>query len=131
MLIPDAVHREVVYNTKDHGQSEAISKCDFIQVHSILSEQFVFSRQIDKGEAEAIILAIALNANYLLLDDKRAQKEAIPNGINLISTFSVVLKAAQKGYISDIDSVITELQQKNIFLNRELSLAAKSFLDLN
>ena len=33
VLTPEAVHHEVVHNTKDAQQSEAISRCDFIQVH--------------------------------------------------------------------------------------------------
>lgn len=131
VLIPDAVHQEVVFNTKDPQQSEAISHCDFIQVYMIPDQQFEFSHRIDQGEAEAIILAATLNADYLLLDDKRAQKEAKLYEIDFIPTFAVILKAAQKGIISDFESVITELQQKNIFLSRELNLAARTFLGLN
>ena len=131
VLIPNAVHQEVVYNTKDPQQSEAISCCDFIQVHAIPDQQFEFSHRIDRGEAEAIILASILNPDYLLLDDKRAQKEAKLHGIDFIPTFAVILKASQKGIISDFESVITDLQQKNIYLSRELNLAARSFLDLN
>lgn len=64
-------------------------------------------------------------------DDKRAQKEARLQGITFIPTFAVLLKAAQKGIISDFDAVLAELALKNIFLSRDLNLAAKSFLDLN
>lgn len=131
IMIPDAVHQEVIYNTKDLQQSEAISRCDFIQVHSIPDQQLTFSHRIDRGEAEALMLASSLKADYLLLDDKRAQKEAQLQGIDFIPTFAVILKATQKGFISDFDSVISELQQKNIFLNQELNLPARSFLDLN
>ena len=131
VLIPNAVHQESVYNTKDTLQSEAISRCDFIQVHPIPEQQFEFNHRIDQGEAEAILLAATLKADYLLLDDKRAQKEAKIHHINFIPTFALLLKATQKGIISDFDAVLVELQQKNIFLSRELSLAAQSFLDLN
>jgi len=131
VLIPEAVHHEVVHNTKDAQQSEAISRCDFIQVHPIPDQQLEFSHRIDRGEAEAIMLAATLKADYLLLDDKRAQKEAKIHNIKFIPTFAVLLKATQKGIISDFEAVLAELQQKNIFLSRELSLAAQSFLDLN
>jgi len=130
-LIPEAVHHEVVHNTKDTHQSEAISRCDFIQVHPISGPQFKFSHRIDQGEAEAITLAASIQADYLLLDDKRAQKEAVLHHVDFIPTFALLLKAAQKGIISDFEAVLAELQQKNIFLSRELNLAAQSFLDLN
>lgn len=75
VLIPEAVHHEVIYNTKDTDQSEAISHCDFIQVHPIAGQQFKFSHRIDRGEAEAITLAATIQADYILLDDKQAQKK--------------------------------------------------------
>ena len=129
--IPDAVRQEVVHNTKNPRQSEAISRCGFIQVHSIPVQQFTFSHRIDRGEAEAIILAVTLKADYWLLDGKRAQKEAKLHGIDFIPTFAVLLKAAQKGIISDFEAVLTELEQKNIFLSRELNLAARNFVNIN
>ena len=130
VLIPEAVYQEVVHNTKNLRQSEAIAQCSFIQVHPIPPQLFSFSHKLDRGETEAIILAASLKADYLLLDDKRAHKEAKSQGITFIPTFAVLLKAAQKGIISDFEAVLTELQQKNIFLGRDLNLAAKDFLDL-
>lgn len=131
VLIPEAVYQEVVHNTKNRQQSEAVAHCDFIQVHPLPLQPFALSHKLDRGEIEAIILAASLKADYLLLDDKRAQKEAKVHGITFIPTIAVLLKAAQKGIISDFDAVLTALQQKNIFLSRDLNLAAKDFLDLN
>ncbi|MDZ7293038.1 MAG: DUF3368 domain-containing protein [candidate division KSB1 bacterium] len=131
VLIPEAVYQEVVHNTRNRQQSEAVAHCDFIQVHPIPPQPFSFRHKLDRGEIEAIILASTLKADYLLLDDKRAQKEAKLQGITFIPTFAVLLKAAQKGIISDFEAVLTALQQKNIFLSRDLNLAAKSLLDRN
>lgn len=130
VLVPKAVYHEVVFNAKDHQQSEIISRCDFIKVHPIPHQQFEFSHRIDQGEAEAIVLAVNLKADYLLLDDKRAQKEARMHGVVFIPTFAVLLKAKEKGIISDLVAVLAELQQK-IYLSRQLSVASKNFLDLN
>ncbi len=130
VLIPEAVYQEVVHNTKNRLQSEAIAYSNFIHVHPTPQQAFSFSHKLDRGEIEALILASSLKADYLLLDDKRAQKEAKLQGITFIPTFAVLLKAAQKRIIADFDAVLTELQQKNIFLSRDLDLAAKSFLDL-
>lgn len=130
VLVPEAVYQEIVHNTKNRQQSEAVAQCDFIQVHSIPPQPISFSHKLDRGEVEAIILAASLNVDYLLLDDKRAQKEAKLQGITFIPTFAVLLKAAQKGIISDLEAILTALQQKNIFLSRDLNLAAKDFLAL-
>ncbi len=129
--IPEAVHNEVVHNTKDRQQSEAISQCNFIQIHPVTTQPFSFSHKLDRGESEAIILASSLKADYLLLDDKRAQKEARQQGISYIPTFALLLKAAQKGIIPNFDALLAELERKNIFLNRELNQVAQDFLKLD
>lgn len=128
VLIPEAVYQEVVHNTKNRRQSEAVAQCGFIQVHAIPSQPLSFSHKLDRGEIEAILLASTFKADYLLLDDKRAQTEAELHGITFIPTFAVLLKAAQRGIILDFEAVLTALQQKSIFLNRDLNLAAKDFL---
>jgi predicted nucleic acid-binding protein len=128
--IPEAVHHEVVHNTKDRQQSEAISQCSFIQVYPASTLPVSFSHKLDRGETEAIILASNLKADYLLLDDKRAQKEARQQGISYIPTFALLMKAAQKGIVPNFDALLAELERKNIFLNRELNHVAQDFLNI-
>jgi predicted nucleic acid-binding protein len=129
VLIPEAVYDEVVRNTKDPLQSEAIMRSDFITVQAIPDQPFPLSHKLSTGEIQAIILAATTKADFLLLDDKRAQREARAYGLTVIPTFALLVKATQKGLIADFDSVLNELQQKNIFLSRELNLAARRFLD--
>ncbi|MEK7728420.1 MAG: hypothetical protein AAB354_08395 [candidate division KSB1 bacterium] len=129
VVVPQAVYDEVVHQTKDLEQSATISGCDFIKVHELATSVISFSRKLDRGEQEALALATELHADFLLLDDKRAQKEAALLNIPFIPTFALLVKAAQDGLISDFNSMLTELQQKGIFLSRELSLAAHAFID--
>jgi predicted nucleic acid-binding protein len=129
VFIPEAVHQEVVHNAKDRQQSVTITGCDFISVRPIATPNFAFSHKLDRGEQEAIILASEIPADYLLLDDKRAQKEAKEQKIVFIPTFALLVKAVQKALILDLDTILTTLAKKNIFLNRELNLAVQDFID--
>jgi len=95
----------------------------------VSGEILSFGRKLDRGEQEAITLASSIHSDYLLVDDKRAQKECQLRGITYVSTFAVLLRAAQKGIIDDIEDVISRLEAKRIFLNRDLHLAAKNFVD--
>jgi predicted nucleic acid-binding protein len=117
----------VVHQAKDLRQSAAIAGCDFIRVHSSKGASITFSRKLDRGEQEALALAVTLNADFILLDDKRAQKKAVALHLSFLPTFALLAKAAQKGIVSNLDV----LQQKNIFLSRELSLTARTFVVLS
>jgi predicted nucleic acid-binding protein len=129
IIIPEAVRQEVIHNTKDLQQRKAIASCTFIRTQKLPQEDISFSHKLDRAEAEALFLASTIKANYVLLDDKRAQKEAKLLGINYIPTFALLIKAAQSGIIRDIEMVLSKLQEKHIFLNRDLDLAAKEFLN--
>ncbi len=129
VFIPEAVHHEVVHNAKDRQQSVTITGSDFISVRPIATTNFAFTHKLDRGEQEAIILTSEVQADYLLLDDKRAQKEAKEQKIVFIPTFAILVKAVQKGFIPDLDAILAKLGQKNIFLNRELNLAVHDFLE--
>lgn len=50
------------------------------------------NQRIGKGESEAIVLAIELEADYVILDDFVARKEAIKLGLNVKGTLGIIRK---------------------------------------
>jgi predicted nucleic acid-binding protein len=65
-------------------------------------------------------LAQPLNADLLILDDKRAQKEADLLTIPYVSSFALLVKTHQKGFVSDLQQALDQLEEQQIFLNKEL-----------
>ncbi len=61
------------------------------------------------GEAETIILAIEMNADYVIIDDNIGYKIARNSGLNVIRTLSVLLKAKDKGIIKEIKPLLDEM----------------------
>ncbi len=78
---------------------------------------------IDIGETEAIILYKELNANYLLIDDKRARQTAESMDIKCIGTLAVLYKAKQKRIIKELLPVFLQLLEMKRFYS-------KSYLNL-
>jgi len=124
------VHDELILNTKDPKQREVISKCAFISIRKAPKKIPSFGHKIDRGEAEAIALASALKADFLLVDDRRAQRAARLLNITYISTFAILLKVFQKGFINNFDELIQQLEEQMIFLNRDLKNSIPGFLKL-
>lgn len=75
--------------------------------------------QLDAGETAAISLAIEINADQILLDDKKAVKVAIARGLGVAGTLNVLELAAIKGWI-DLPTVIARLQKTNFRAVAEL-----------
>ncbi|MGD9563175.1 MAG: hypothetical protein AB7F88_13310 [Pyrinomonadaceae bacterium] len=54
---------------------------------------------LGKGETSAIAIAIEVGVDAVLMDDRRAIREAGKNGLNILTTFALLELAAIKGLI--------------------------------
>ena len=100
---------------------EAVLK-ELLQTHSVLPE-FVRVRptegkadvqrlcaELDLGEAEAIVLAKEISADYLLVDESLGRRVAIREGLRVIGLLGVLLEGKDRGYLSSIREVTSELE---------------------
>ena len=67
-----------------------------------------------------MVLCKQMNANYLLIDDKRARKIAQLNGIPIMGSLGVLLFAKQRGLLKSIKPAIVTLQSSDIHFSDKL-----------
>nr|ADO19072.1 hypothetical protein Nfla_3902 [Nostoc flagelliforme str. Sunitezuoqi] len=58
------------------------------------------NQRLGKGESEAIALGIELNADYILLDDSAARREAKRLGLSIKGTLAVIKNINKDGKIN-------------------------------
>jgi uncharacterized protein len=75
---------------------------------------------MDYGESESVILYKELNANFLLIDDKKARDIAENFGIQCIGTIGVLSSAKKKGIINELRPIFRELLLNNRFYSVKL-----------
>ena len=87
VLIPQAVEGELL---RFHP-----SLPDYLKVHAIHDQQAAesLSQELDRGEAEAIVLAEECHADYLLMDEKHGRSMAEARGLTVIGLLGVLLMA--------------------------------------
>lgn len=73
----------------------------------------------DAGEGEAIGLALALGAQGILLDDRKARRLAQREGLLVVGTLGVLDAAASRGLI-DLPRTVEELQATNFRVDERL-----------
>jgi uncharacterized protein len=122
-IFSNIVIPEGVYNELNAEQKEFVLE-DWMAVQKI--SNFALYRslylKLHKGESEAITLAIEKQADFILLDDKEARKEAGGWGLKVIGTVGLLLLAKKEGLISSVMAEIDKLEQ---LINFRLSLDLK------
>jgi predicted nucleic acid-binding protein len=129
--VPRAVYREVIRESK----KEADKLKDYLlnKIVNLENERSIIIKEgtIEIGELEAMVLYKQLNANRLLVDDRRARKVAELNQIKIIGSLGVLLLSKKEGHITNIKSRIAIIKNSDIYLSEELlqrimSLAGES-----
>ncbi|MDJ0591543.1 MAG: DUF3368 domain-containing protein [Pleurocapsa sp. MO_226.B13] len=116
ILIPNAVLEELKVNEERPGSQairEAISS-GWIQIQQVSNEPLaqLLKQTLDRGEAEAIALAIELKADWTLLDECEGRKVAKSLGLNVTGILGILLRAKQVGELESLEPVIDDLINK-------------------
>jgi predicted nucleic acid-binding protein len=114
VLIPEAVADEL----RHAGAPEVVIKWlagrpSWLQIVSPLSNSGPHSlRDLDAGERDAILLAVQVQADLLLMDDREGVEEARRLGLSTTGTLGVLVRAAERGLI-DLPAAIRRLRETN------------------
>jgi predicted nucleic acid-binding protein len=81
------------------------------------------------GESEALSLALELHADLVLVDERKAYREAIARNLNAIGTIRVLERAAAEGLL-DLADAFDRVKQTDFwispqFLDERLKLHGK------
>ncbi len=130
IYIPEEVFDEVVRRGKDLAGSDEVKSSAWIKVENVENRVAVdaLSISLDRGEAEAIILA-KKKAALLIIDDGDGRRIAELLGLKITGTIGVLLLASQEGKLDlkksldDLKSVGFRLSNKEY--EKVLSLSSR------
>ena len=66
---------------------------------------------LDRGEAEALLLAEEIRADLLITDDAPAREEAVRRGLGVVGTIGVLTQARDQGLVSAALPFLLELRR--------------------
>ena len=84
---------------------------------------------VDRGEAEAMVLARSLSDATLLVDDARGRVVARRLGLRVRGTVGVLLQAKAAGLLESIRECLDALEDGGVFVGRELQAEALRLAD--
>lgn len=117
VYIPEAVQAELRLDEDLPGSSimRQALKDGWLQVKPIQNMAFVqvLARELDNGEAEAIVLAVETDASRILLDEREARRVAKALNLSVTGVLGVLLSAQKAKHLPvSIATAIDALQEK-------------------
>jgi predicted nucleic acid-binding protein len=94
------------------GRDE-VATADWIQRHAVQNRDLVtvLRRDLGRGEAESIALALELNADLILLDEEEGRHAAQRLGLRVMGVVGILLEAKASGAIDRLRPYLDALRQ--------------------
>ena len=115
VVIPAAVAQELAV------EHEVLP--DFVQVHTPRDRAAIeelMSRELDVGEAEAIVLAGELHADVLLIDESAGRAVAEERGLTILGLIGVLRRAKEERCISEVRPDLDALREAGFWIAPKL-----------
>lgn len=115
--IPQEVFNEIEAGKNKEFYTD-LSKIEWVKIEKIRNiKSLSYFLDLDKGEAEAIILATETEADLIILDETLGRFHAKYAGLKVTGTIGVLLKAKKSGYITKLKPLLLELRSKSVWLS--------------
>lgn len=118
ILISNAVWEEISLDISKPFQSRIISyfQNKVYPIKGFNDLTFI----MDYGESESVILYKEVNADFLLIDDKKARNIAENLGVKCIGTLGILSYAKEKGFINNLKPIFEDLIKHKRYYSIEL-----------
>lgn len=133
VLIAAEVHHEVTVAGRGLPGAEEVRQASWIEVTDPISASAPMTRDVENlgsGERGTILLAQAISADLVLLDDAKARRAAHNAGLSVLGCLGVLEAAARKALIPDARQVYLDLLRQGIRFDLRLLDASLARLGL-
>jgi len=112
IIIPEAVWNEVVIEGAGQPGADEVRSADWIKTAPASNKRLVHAlrQDLDAGEAEAIVLALEIEAGLLLMDERIGRESARHLGLHCMGLIGLLIEAKRKGLVDSVKSHLDALR---------------------
>lgn len=123
LLIPPAVYEECITEGKGRPEVARIKQASWLRVAPVGNQNLItlLNAEVDRGEAEAIALALETQASLILLDDADAREKARLYHLKMTGLLGILLRARKSGKIVSLSKMLDALRNTGFWLSVRLT----------
>ncbi len=121
--IAQAVYDEAVVRGREEGGAKReVSTATWIKTVRVQDRLAVdvLLDEMDLGEAETIVLAREIGADWVLMDEKKGRRKLAELKLKKVGTLGILLKAKRTGLLSAIRHDIEQLRQQGFSISQDV-----------
>jgi uncharacterized protein len=111
IFIPEAVYRELTDPNFPVAGATEVQAFDWIQTLAVSDRKIVevLNNELDLGEAEAIALAVEIQADRILIDERRGRLVATRLKLRYTGLLGILVEAKSQGLIAEVKPLLDAL----------------------
>lgn len=111
VFIPEAVYQELTEPSFPVAGSTEVQTFDWIETCAVIDRTLVdsLSDELDIGEAEAIALAVEMQAEQVLIDERRGRLVAARLNLRYTGILGILVEAKSQGLIDRVKPLLDAL----------------------
>lgn len=114
ILVPTAVFNEITSVGNTDASARIVPTLNWIKTQLVVDQEFVNTLRVelDPGEAEAIALAVELNADRLLIDERLGRAAAVRVGLQVTGVLGILIAAKRNNFIQEVKPLLDALIER-------------------
>lgn len=123
ILIPRAVHEELLDERAGETVTTAVQSATWLEIQSVQDQELVneLRSRVNVGEAEAIALAVEVEATRLIIDERLGRQAASDLGVKITGVLGILLLAKHQKLIVVVKPIMDDLTaQANFRISSQL-----------
>lgn len=113
VTIPEAVYQELAGIAPPVPGTLEVQSASWLEVRQVVNrsavERLQYEVRLDLGESEAIALALELNADLLLIDERRGRSEADRMGLRITGLLGILAEAKHQNLLVAVKPLMDAL----------------------
>lgn len=120
VIIPKAVWQEIEAE-KDKDYYVDLSSVNWLDIQEVNNpDALEYLTDLDRGEAEVIVLAREIQADLVIIDETLGRQYASYFNLQITGTLGILLRAKKEGHIPEIKPLLETLRNQGVWISDNL-----------